>query len=78
MKTHQKKIQLHEKAIELIELIVHARKRKDSIYETYRNFAMFTSRQDMNKLHHRLEILDMAIERIKLKYNKIIKEICML
>lgn len=78
MKNYQKKIDLHQKAIDLIELMEYAKRRKDSIYDTYRNFAMITSRQDMFKMHRRLEILDMAIDRIKLKYNNIIQKICAL
>jgi hypothetical protein len=78
MKTYRKKIKLHKQAVKLIKVIDYAKKRKDAIYGTYRNFAMVHSRDDMFKMYHRLEILDMAIDRLKKRYVKIIDELCIL
>jgi len=78
MKTYQKKKELHEKALQYIEMIEYAKRRKDAKYETYRNFSIITSREDMIKTYQKLERWDMMISKLKTEYNKIIDELCIL
>jgi trimethylamine:corrinoid methyltransferase-like protein len=78
MKTHEKKKELHEKAIQFIEMIEYSKRRRDSTYEIYRNFSTITSREDMIKTFQKLENWDTMIKRLKDMYNIIIDELCIL
>lgn len=78
MKTNQKRKKLLEDAADLLDLIDYARRRRDNIYKVYRECFHICSREYMFKLHHRIEILDMAIDRIKKSYIKKIDELCIL
>ena len=73
-----KKIELHEKAIVTLKLIKIAKKRKDIVYDTYRKSFHIETGGYMEKMHGRIEILDSCIDRLKNRYNNLIKEICML
>lgn len=78
MKTYQKRKELHEKALQYIEMIEYAKRRKDAKYETYRNFSMITTMDEMRKTYQKLERWDIMISRLKEQYSKIIDELCIL
>lgn len=78
MKTYQKRKELHEKALQYIEMIEYAKRRKDAKYETYRNFSMITTMDEMRKTYQKLERWDIMINRLKEQYSKIIDELCIL
>lgn len=78
MKTYDRKKELHEKALQYIEMIEYAKRRKDAKYETYRNFSMITTMDDMRKTYQKLERWDIMISRLKEQYSKIIDELCIL
>lgn len=73
-----KKIELHEKAIVTLKLIKTARKRKDIVYDTCRRSFHIETNNYMSKMYRRIEILDACIDRLKKRYNKIMKELCIL
>jgi hypothetical protein len=72
------KMELHEDAIKLLKLIKYARYKKQTLYSSFRNTFHIASREYLNRMHHRLEIMDMVIDRLKERYNKTMDKLCML
>lgn len=64
-------IELHEQAIKILKLIKSAKKRKDVLYRSYRQWCYFSSSGHLEKLNHNIEILDMSIDRLRLRYRNI-------
>jgi len=68
-------IEKHLKAAAILKIIKQAKGRKDNIYKTFRNSFGISSPSYLTKMHDRIEILDMCIERLKKRYKDILDEI---
>jgi hypothetical protein len=72
------KLELHEIAVKILKVTKHARYKKDMLYDTYRKTFHIASKDYLSKMYHRMEIMDMVIDRLKSRYNKIIEQLCIL
>ena len=72
------KLELHEMAVKILMVTKHARYKKDMLYDTYRKTFHIASKDYLSKMYHRMEIMDMVIDILKSRYNKIMKELCIL
>jgi hypothetical protein len=72
------KLELHEIAVKILKVTKHARYKKDMLYDTYRKTFHIASKDYLSKMYHRMEIMDMVIDRLKSRYNKIMEQLCIL
>jgi thymidylate synthase len=72
------KIELHETAVKILKLIKYARYKKDTLYDSYRKTFHIASKEYLDRMYHRIKIMDMVIERLKERYNKIMEVLCIL
>lgn len=72
------KLELHETAVKILKVTKHARYKKDMLYDTYRKTFHIASKDYLSKMYHRMEIMDMVIDRLKSRYNKIMEQLCIL
>lgn len=72
------KIELHETALKILKVIKHARYKKDMLYDTYRKTFHIASKDYLDKMYHRMKIMDMSIDRLRKRYNKIMEVLCIL
>jgi hypothetical protein len=72
------KLELHEIAVKILKVTKHARYKKDMLYDTYRKTFHIASKDYLSKMYHRMEIMDMVIDRLKSRYNKIMLHLCIL
>jgi len=72
MKTKQ---ELHAAAIDLLDLIGQAEKKKETLYRNYRNWCHFSSREHLEKHERNIDVLDRAISRINESYKKVMQQI---
>ena len=72
------KLELHETAVKILKVIKQARYKKDMLYDAYRRTFHIASKNYLSKMYHRIEIMDMVVDRLKIRYNKIMQELCIL
>lgn len=72
------KIELHETAVKILKIIKYAKYKKDMLYDAYRKTFHIASKEYLDRMYHRIKIMDMVIERLKYRYNKIMDRLCIL
>ena len=66
---------LHDKAGQLVELIVQAERKKLILWDNYRTWCHFSSREHMERYEARIDTIDRAIARLTESYKKVLNEI---
>jgi hypothetical protein len=72
------KIEMHETAAKILRVMKHARYKKDMLYYTYRKTFHIASKEYLDKMYYRMKIMDMVVERLQQRYNKIMEKLCIL
>lgn len=66
---------LHDKAGQLVELIIQAERKKVILWRNYRTWCHFSSKQHLDKCAHEIDTIDRAIARLTESYKKMLNEI---